>query len=137
MIGNWTKQTWEDGSKYEGEVKQDGTPYGWGIIRYSDRDQYVGQVKDSSPHGKGLYIPASGNMVGGVWNEGEHMEKVCLDPWILVRHDDFSGEGAFAFPSGVTYTGQWSRGLAEGQGKLYLIDGTVIEGFWKMGIYCK
>ena len=50
-------------TKYEGETKDDGTPYGQGTYTYSHGDKYVGEYQDGEKHGQGTYTWADGKNI--------------------------------------------------------------------------
>ena len=41
------------------------------------------------------------------------------------------GYGTQVWPDGATYIGEWSRNMAEGNGKFIHINGDIYEGQWK------
>lgn len=82
--------------------------------------QYVGDVRDGQPHGRGTmqYYPAlERRRYEGEWQEGE-----------------FHGRGLLIYSDGRRYEGQWENGLFHGQGVFIQADGrSRYEGEWQFG----
>ena len=53
------KQSWADGSKYEGEWRN-GMAHGIGLIQHPNGDQYEGEFMNGQANGFGAYIYANG-----------------------------------------------------------------------------
>lgn len=149
-----------DGSKYEGQFLN-GNFEGQGTFSFANGDRYVGQFKDNYPDGQGTRFLASGKEETGLWREGEFLGaslttggKVgCVDgdcaegrgTYIYKEGSakyvgDFKanyphGIGTCIYANGDRYEGEWADGAFQGQGTLYLRDGTVVSGFWRGGEY--
>lgn len=90
--GNMVTISYEDGSRYEGEMKNDhfdgygvfwsksgekyegnwryGEMSGYGIMDYGNGRRYEGQWLHGDMHGKGKYYSGDGTIVDGYWKDG-------------------------------------------------------------------
>ena len=110
-------------------------------IEYPDNEIYIGEVdSEGVPHGNGKYIFSNGDeLIGESWH-GYQPEK-CT--WKFSDGSQFVGEyfsqenkglGKFTYPNGATYEGEIGTNLKrEGEGKLRLKDGTIMEGTYQSG----
>jgi hypothetical protein len=81
--------------------------------------QYVGDVKDGVPHGRGklTYYPGEvRKKYEGQWENGQ-----------------FHGRGILKFSNGDQFEGQWENGLQHGEGLRTLANGTKYEGSFERG----
>ena len=86
-----TTLTWEDGTRYVGEVLNN-LPHGHGTIT-SDGAKYIGEFKDGKMHGQGTYTWPDGNKYVGEHKDGD-------------KH----GQGTYTFADGRTDSGEWRNG---------------------------
>jgi hypothetical protein len=115
----WTNcegtKTFVSGNQYVGEWKE-GTQHGQGIYIYSDGDKYVGELRGGKLHGQGTYTWAMGEKYVGGWKGG-------------AQH----GQGTYTYPDGRKYVGEWKDGSRNGRGTLTRADGNEKEGIWTDG----
>ena len=79
-----------------------------------DRHIYVGEFRDSLPHGKGTWTFADGGTYVGEFKDGL-----------------FNGEGTYTYPDGHFFIGTFKAGERSGQGKLISVGGyRLAEGAW-------
>ncbi len=103
---------WENGSKYEGEAKDDHW-HGQGVKTYNDGSTHTGQYENDLPHGFGVYVSAEGWIYKGNFKEGM-----------------FDGQGEYTYPDGTRYVGQFLNDKFNGYGVMYYTDGTKQVGLW-------
>jgi hypothetical protein len=85
-----------------------------------DRDwvyaEYVGEMKDGKPEGKGVYCDRPGFRYEGNWSAGQ-----C------------DGTGRLQLPNGDEYRGSFSGGTAHGQGVYFQSHGEIHQGSFSYG----
>ena len=86
------------------------------LVGCATKGNYVGELKDGKPHGKGTYIWKNGTKYEGEWKDGERY-----------------GQGRFTFTDGSKYVGEFKDGKKHGQGTYTYPDGRKYEGEWKDG----
>jgi hypothetical protein len=131
------KETYPDGSKYEGGFCCAGKRSGFGKYVWKDGMVYEGEWKDNEQHGQGKQIYADGSKYEGgycagkwhgfgkyVWKDGRVYEGEWKDNR---RH----GQGMRTAPDGRKYEGGFCAGKAHGFGSFVGEDGNVYEGEWK------
>ena len=113
--------TWEDGSKYAGEVKN-GLPHGHGAWTSPIGSSYRGGWSNGVFHGQGTYTWRSGDCYTGAYLNGVAEGKGKLS---LGNGDVFEGTFAGGLPHGTgawiycnnnTYQGEFANGQAHGNG---------------------
>ena len=116
---------------------------GMSVHRYDDGSLYVGEMLDSSPHGKGELVTPVGDKYKGEWQNGKRHGMGRLEtsaglhyngPWKYgARH----GLGILTMPNGDVFEGYWNHGVLEGQGRFVSGDknGDVYEGNWRRGMF--
>ena len=112
--------TYDDGSKYVGEWKDD-KQHGQGTHTWPSGDTYIGEYKDNKKHGQGTYTFADGDKYIGEYKE-----------------DKYNGQGTYTFGprsewAGDQYVGQWRDDKKHGQGTYIFVDGTRKIGLWESG----
>ena len=95
--------TWTDGTKYEGEFKDD-LANGQGTITWTNGATYVGEFKDNKRNGQGTMTYVNGNKYVGEFKD-----------------DLFNGQGTFTFKDGDKKVGEWKDGKSV-DGKTKLIE---------------
>ncbi len=149
-----------DGSKYEGQFFN-GHFDGQGAFTFANGDRYVGQFKNNYPDGQGTRFLANGKEETGMWREGEFLGASLMEGGRTgcVQGNCEEGRGTYIykegsakyvgdfknnFPHGIgictyangdRYEGEWADGAFQGQGTLYIRDGTIVSGFWRAGEY--
>jgi len=103
-------QVWTDGSKYEGNWRND-KANGRGRLIHADGDVYVGEWKDDKAHGNGTYLHTDGAKYDGEW-----------------REDKQHGHGVETWPDGARYEGRYENGKKHGNGKFQWADGSTYLG---------
>ncbi|EFC49811.1 COG4642 domain-containing protein [Naegleria gruberi] len=109
------KITWEDGSYYEGEVKN-GLRDGFGVFISGDhKSKYEGEWKEGKRHGKGFMTYSAHETFEGTFSENKR-----------------NGTGLMHYKSGNYYEGEWKNNKREGQGTMHwVVDPLeVYEGQW-------
>ena len=118
-IGEWNNdnqrhgsgiQIWNDGSKYDGEWRND-KANGNGRLIHADGDVYEGKWKDDKAHGFGVYTHTDGARYEGNW-----------------EHDKQHGYGIETWQDGARYEGNYKNGKKDGKGKFSWADGSMYEG---------
>ena len=101
--------TGTNGNKFEyiGELK-DGKPNGKGKAIWPNGDAYEGEWKDGKMHGRGKITWYNGNVYEGEWRDGK-------------RH----GHGKKTWLNGDAYEGEWKDGKMHGRGKITWYNGNV------------
>ncbi|TYJ40770.1 hypothetical protein E1A91_A04G163500v1 [Gossypium mustelinum] len=84
---------------------------------FPNGDLYVGDFKETLPHGKGKYTWSDGTVYDGDWDAGK-----------------MAGKGLLIWPSGAKYNGDISGGYLHGFGAFTASDGSIYEGHWRMNI---
>lgn len=116
FVGNWSKdglrfgpgmQIWTDGSKYEGQWRND-MANGRGRLIHSDGDVYIGEWLNDKAHGYGVYTHMDGAKYEGEWKE-----------------DKQHGKGIETWPDGARYEGDYEFGKKHGEGTFQWADGSV------------
>ena len=133
------KQIFKDGSKYEGEFK-DNEAYGFGIFYSDDGDVYKGEWKNHTKEGIGLEFVDDELEYQGEFKDGE---KHGIGIYFF---NDYKYEGEFknglCEGYGIAlfedhefqkYEGQWKNNEFEGYGILYYSDGSIYNGEFKKG----
>jgi len=83
-------------------------------LNFKNDDQYIGQVKDGQPNGKGILSYKIGAKYQGEFLNGK-------------KH----GEGLVIKPDGSSFEGNFINGMKEGKGTLNWINGAKIQTDWK------
>ena len=107
--------TYSNGDQYVGDMSN-GVPHGKGTYIYANGDKYVGEFKSFSFHGQGSYFFTSGNLYDGYWED-----------------DKQNGQGTFTWANGDQYVGEFKDGNRHGQGTLTWANGAVWSGLWRRG----
>jgi len=153
--------TWSNGTKYEGEWKDD-KEHGLGIKIWSDGARYEGLWEEGKFQGYGKHTWSTGSFYIGFWDDHKRTGKGC-NTWserdrysgdwlndqkhgtgIYFWHDGRryegqwesdkrSGKGVFIWPSVGCYEGEWRDDCMNGQGKFVWEDGESYEGNWNSG----
>jgi|GEM_PF-1374912 len=110
------KQTFEDGSVYEGDYLN-GKRTGKGKLLFTNGFIYEGDFLNDSLHGKGKLTAPDGN----VGYEGDFAD------------DRKNGKGKMTYNNGCIYEGDFVDDKRNGKGKMTYPDGRVEDGNWKDG----
>lgn len=113
---------WEGG--VEPTLEEDGSCKGTHIFRskggtYEGEWEYMGELNEWKPHGKGTFRYASGNVYEGDWKSGRR-----------------EGEGRYlmSVAGGDVYEGRWFKDKFHGEGKItQAVTGKVAQGIWEHG----
>lgn len=110
-----------------------------------DDGRYVGECKDSLPHGKGTIYYAPNDEYDRKYYEGEWSEGVKHGTGTMVwndgdkyvgnwKDDTRYGQGSMYYASGHKYVGNWKDGKQHGEGTYYWTDDTYEVGYYKDGV---
>ena len=135
--------TYDDGSKYVGEWKDD-KQHGQGTYTWPSGDTYIGEYKDNKKHGQGTYTFADGDKYIGEFKDNKRHGQGTYtfadgDKYIgEYKDDEYNGQGTYTFGpnsewSGDKYVGGYKDGKKNGQGTYFFADGTVETGLWESG----
>ncbi|XVF45760.1 hypothetical protein PTKIN_Ptkin02bG0232000 [Pterospermum kingtungense] len=108
---------------------------------FSNGDFYIGEFKETLPHGKGKYTWLDGTVYDGDWEAGKLTGKgLLLWPSGAKYNGDISGgylhgSGTFTAPDGSIYEGQWRMNIQHGFGRKKYPNSDVYEGEWKEGVH--
>lgn len=130
----------KNGNTYEGDFIK-GVLTGSGKINYSDRAEYIGEIKDWTMHGEGVYqIKSNGESYSGSfvndvlsgqgevnYKTGDHYIGELVD-WVG------NGLGEMIKKSGEHYIGEFKNGIYHGKGKLVYKNKSSFEGRFENGI---
>ena len=81
------------------------------LVGCSSKIDYVGELVNDKPHGKGTITYENGDSYEGEWKEGK-------------KH----GKGTLTTSAGGKYEGEWKEGKKHGQGTLFFDDGSKAVG---------
>ena len=131
-------------------MKEDGVVNGTDKINFpkddaSNRDYYVGEVKDNQPHGKGKMVWKNGKVYDGQWEEGVEngMGKTIFPDGeahegaykngVLTGHvkQTFAKDDEFYR---VSYIGDYKDSQPHGKGKMVWVGGSSYVGDWVNGV---
>lgn len=124
--------------EYEGETK-DGVRHGFGTMKYSGGNKYIGIFKNDKRDGQGSYFWANGDKYIGEWKEGlreGHGLYTTVDGHTYdgdYANDRMNGHGIYMWPDGKRYVGEFRNGHQEGNGTMVYSDGSKYVGEWKNG----
>ena len=116
---------------------------GYGTFVLEDGSKYIGEFKNSLPHGQGTEIDpnADGFKFVGEWIEGSkngHGYKTYSngDKYVGEFKDNkFYGQGTYTWEGGQKYSGQFKNDEFHGQGTLTYVDGQKYVGEFKDNTY--
>ena len=86
------------------------------LVGCTNKVDYVGELKNEKPHGKGSITYENGESYEGEWKDGLK-----------------DGKGTLTKPAGDKYEGEWKDDKMEGQGTYTWSNGDKYEGEWKDG----
>ena len=136
------KITYDDGSLYEGEIKNN-VRHGQGTYLWKSGDKYVGEWKNGKRDGKGTMYYASGKKYVGEWKKSElHGEgivyyndgtskKLVYNNGTLVS--TLPNNIRKTYDDGSWYEGEMKDGIRHGQGTYFWKSGDKYVGEWKNG----
>ena len=149
------KETYEDGSRYEGDIQgelrhgqgklmyRDGSLYdghwvldrmsGYGVLYYADkRVAYEGEWKNNQREGNGtMYSEFADEMKENyVQKAFEKDDKTWVTYEGDFSGDDWHGLGKLTFSNGDVYQGRFRKGKMHGRGTYVQSGGEVIVGEW-------
>lgn len=161
--GKETVQCFPDGSKYCGQIDEngkrngrgsyeqpDGSAYcgqwlddwahGFGKGTHADQSVYTGEFRYGCKHGRGTYVWSNGMQYSGDFARNEIHGQGSYE-WSDGRRylgewtrEKMHGHGEFVWANGSKYSGQWANDRMHGHGALTNEDGKLIySGLWKEG----
>ena len=84
------------------------------LVGCGDKSEYVGELKNELPDGKGIMTYEDGSTYDGEWEEGQRY-----------------GKGTLTYEDGAKYEGEWKDGEMDGTGTFTWSNGDKYEGDWK------
>ena len=84
------------------------------LVGCTNKVDYVGELKNEKPHGKGSITYENGESYEGVWKD-----------------DKMEGQGTYTWSNGDKYEGEWKDGKKHGQGNIFFEDGSKVVGEFK------
>ncbi|TGM19058.1 hypothetical protein EHQ82_10960 [Leptospira selangorensis] len=112
-------------------------------ISYRNGDKYIGEIKNSKMHGKGIFIFANGGRYNGEFSNGKfNGYGKLIDQDGSIFEGNFldgliNGIGKAELSNGDIYVGDWKNNLYHGKGKLIKKDKTIQEGIFHKGDFIK
>ena len=103
--------------------------------------EYIGEIENFIPNGKGKFIPKNGNTYEGEFVKGiKEGNGTLLFPdgskyWGAFTNDVINGEGEFIWNNGYYYKGEIQNGMINGNGVLKGPNGSKYTGTFKNGIF--
>ena len=120
---------------------------GFGTFNYDNGDEYKGYFSNGKYHGTGIYTYSNGKILSGSWDNDTFINNsepivqsssqtsvnASSSPKIKNCNTSYCHNciGTVTMQNGNRYTGRFENGKANGYGKLFKPNGTVIEGTWK------
>jgi len=104
------------------------------LVGCTNEAEYVGELQNGKPHGKGSITYENGEIYEGEWKEGLKEGKGTLTSpdggkyegeW---KNDKMEGQGTYTWPNGNKYEGEWKDGKKHGEGTILFKDGSKMEG---------
>ena len=142
---------------YSGDLRN-GRFTGHGVINFTDGSYYYGNFTAGRFDGEGTYSSKNGFSFSGKFIDNQIFVGSFIYPRTEIKYawgkvdDDFSGEGwaysgflgnegqsgygVFTYNNGTIYRGNFTNGLADGEGRLSLTRGELIyKGNFKAGLF--
>lgn len=125
-----------DGGEYVGDVV-DGVPHGRGACTWEDGSEYEGQWRGGVRHGRGRMRLPDGGIYTGQFVAGIQAGAGSLSLHTgFYYHGDFAdgsmtGNGCGQWPDGWQWRGQWKDSEPCGEGTMTSPDGTVTTGDYR------
>ena len=122
QVGMKTTETFTVASgTYVGEMLEIGSPkkklrHGYGVMKYSNGNLFMGEWKDDCFDGFGEYM----------WSDGRKFKG-------SFKKDKMHGKGEVFWPDGRKFEGEYQMDLAHGHGFVVLADGRTFEGEFRDG----
>ena len=132
------KYTFVDGSKYEGNFKDD-EGHGKGTLTFVDGSKYEGEFKNGNRHGKGVFNYIDGSIHEGGYKDGKRHGKgiyTFVDGAKYIgeyKLDMYHGKGIYIHANGEKYEGGWKENKKSGKGIFTYKDGRKFKQLWKDG----
>ena len=119
------------GAKYVGEFKNS-TPHGYGNFAWVNGDRYFGEWKNGKTDGNGTKIWSEGREYSGTFKNDKLQGKGTIyysDGKKFVGeflNDKRHGEGTFTYQDGTSFVGNFIAGKQQGLGLCFSIDGSSV-----------
>ncbi len=124
---------YDNGAVYEG-YWNNGYPNSQGKMTEPDGSVYEGEFLNGYYNGFGTRTTPDGTVKRGLWEEDRFVNE--LNPETTkgdISGNTTNGYGVYVFDSGDYYMGYWKDDHENGQGTLFCIDGTKMQGCWENG----
>ena len=107
-------------------------------IKYSNGNEYIGELRDGMPHGYGELCYKNGERFIGYFKKGKRIEGLHIfgtgDYYEgEFKNDDMNGYGRYFFNSNTRYFGDFKNGRFHGDGMYYFANGDFYFGDFKNG----
>ena len=127
---------YKNGDSYDGELDENEIKNGYGIMKYKNKNIYVGNWYNDKKNFKGIMKYNNGDIYEGYWNndlkEGKGKMKynnkdIYEGNW---EKDNFI-KGKIIYNNKDIYEGDINKNKKEGNGKMIYNNGDIYEGDWK------
>ena len=104
------------------------------VVGCTSEAEYIGDLEDGKPHGKGTITYENGDIYDGEWREGLKEGKGIMTSYEGGKYegdwknDKMEGVGTYIWPNGNKYKGKWKDGKKNGEGVLIFKDGGKMQG---------
>ncbi len=129
---------WTNGDEYEGDLDQ-GKRQGQGRFSWPSGQRYEGDWDQDQPHGKGRMRYPNGNLFQGTFVRGEPQGEGLMTYAGGDRYQGTlqrgvpHGAGTYTWTHGQVCTCRWEQGVAQGPGEMRFASGNVYQGGLKAG----
>ncbi|MBL6811325.1 MAG: hypothetical protein ISQ63_00410 [SAR86 cluster bacterium] len=131
---SFVQLTWENGNKYNGQVKNENIPHGKGTFTWPTGTKYIGDFKEGILDGKGTYYWPDNRIYIGDFKEGKSDGKGTMtwpngDEYVGdFKEDKRTGKGTFTWSDGSNYVGDFVDGWRTGKGTHTYSNGDIYVG---------
>lgn len=134
------KKIKEDKAEYRGGVISN-KPNGKGSKKWDNGTVHYGEWKNGVPNGAGVRTWANDGLFSGIWVDGEWRQGAYIWPTGTTYVGEFKsfkrhGHGLFIYDNGDRYTGEWDNDMKHGAGSYIYKNKTRYTGTWKFSTKC-
>lgn len=111
-----------------------------GVLTYEDGSIYEGELRDGRPHGQGRFLDTDGTIKDGEFQNGKFRQgtQTYADGSVYtgrMKDGEPDGQGTMFYADGSRYVGGWENGVTNGQGRFEDADGTIMDGEFQNGVF--